>query len=180
MICQKRTYLHLFCSTKISTFSGWEGKVSLTNFTLSIPPLQPWMRNNIYFFKNYSFTNESFLSVGVSEGCTAEPVCTPNPCIASEWCRDIWRKFVCLPRLCASRPCKNGGTCVEGVDREGKSKFRCQCPRSFEGALCEVQSSVVIATEPGIGLENGLIIGRYYNAVSVTFDCLSTIYWHLF
>ena len=134
------------------------------------------MRNNIYFFKNYSFTNESFLSVGVSEGCTAEPVCTPNPCIASEWCRDIWRKFVCLPRLCASRPCKNGGTCVEGVDSEGKSKFHCQCPRSFEGALCEVQSSVVIATEPGIGLENGLIIGRYYNAVSVTFDCLSTIY----
>ena len=134
------------------------------------------MRNNFYFFKNDFFTNKSFLSLGVSEGCTAEPVCTPNPCIASEWCRDIWRKFVCLPRLCASRPCKNGGTCVEGVDSEGKSKFRCQCPRSFEGALCEVQSSVVIATEPGIGLENGLIIGRYYNAVPVTFDCLSTIY----
>ena len=67
---------------------------------------------------------------------------------------------MCLPRLCTSRPCKNGGTCVEGVDSNGYSKFHCLCPLGFEGALCEVKSSVVVATVPGVGFGDGLIIGR--------------------
>lgn len=66
---------------------------------------------------------------------------------------------MCLPRLCSSRPCNNGGTCLELVDSKGNSKFRCQCPRGFEGALCEVESSVVVADIPGVVLEDGLIIG---------------------
>ncbi|XP_068725251.1 protocadherin-like protein isoform X1 [Montipora capricornis] len=98
-------------------------------------------------------------SIGVREGCISTPVCRRNPCNASKWCRDVWRKFECLPRLCTSKPCKNGGTCLEGVDNNGKSKFHCQCPGGFEGAVCEVESSVVVATIPGVIFEDGLIIG---------------------
>ena len=101
----------------------------------------------------------SVLVLGVSEGCSSTPVCKLSPCVASEWCRDVWRKFVCLPRLCTSKPCKNGGRCLEGVDRDGNSRFHCQCPGGFEGALCEVESSVVVATIPSVTFKNGLIIG---------------------
>ena len=101
----------------------------------------------------------SVLVLGVSEGCSSTPVCKSSPCVASEWCRDVWRKFVCLPRLCTSKPCKNGGRCLEGVDRNGNSRFHCQCPGGFEGALCEVESSVVVATIPSVTFKNGLIIG---------------------
>lgn len=48
---------------------------------------------------------------------------------------------------------------MEGVDSKGNSKFQCQCPLAFEGALCEVKSSVVVANTPVV-LEDGLIIGR--------------------
>lgn len=106
-----------------------------------------------------STTELSVLVLGVSKGCIATPACKSNSCVASEWCRDVWRKFVCLPRLCTSKPCKNGGRCLEGVDSNGNGKFRCQCPGGFEGALCEVKSSVVVATVPNDKFERGLIIG---------------------
>lgn len=119
---------------------------------------QPLVRSLLHNCK-WSFSS------GVTEGCSASPVCEPSPCVASEWCRDIWRKFVCLPRLCTSRPCQNGGTCVEGVDDKGNSKFYCRCPLAFEGALCEVEGAVVVAEDSGVGFEDGLIIGRLHAAV---------------
>ncbi|XP_017294603.1 protein jagged-2 isoform X1 [Kryptolebias marmoratus] len=34
---------------------------------------------------------------------------------------------------CASSPCKNGGTCIDGI-----SSFECICPDGWEGTLCDV------------------------------------------
>ncbi|XP_047201700.1 protein jagged-2-like isoform X1 [Girardinichthys multiradiatus] len=34
---------------------------------------------------------------------------------------------------CASYPCKNGGTCIDGI-----SSFECVCPAGWEGGLCDV------------------------------------------
>lgn len=109
---------------------------------------------------------------GVSEGCLAEPMCEPNPCNISEWCRDVWRKFVCLPRLCTGQPCKNGGTCFEGADSRGNNKFFCKCPLGFEGALCDVRGRSVVVTEvTGARLEDGLIIGICNCSLCIMLRC---------
>lgn len=34
---------------------------------------------------------------------------------------------------CASSPCKNGGTCIDGIN-----SFQCFCPDGWEGSLCDV------------------------------------------
>uniref|UniRef100_A0A8C5HLA6 Delta-like protein n=1 Tax=Gouania willdenowi TaxID=441366 RepID=A0A8C5HLA6_GOUWI len=34
---------------------------------------------------------------------------------------------------CASTPCKNGGTCIDGIN-----SFQCFCPGGWEGSLCDV------------------------------------------
>lgn len=34
---------------------------------------------------------------------------------------------------CASSPCKNGGTCIDGIN-----SFQCFCPNGWEGSLCDV------------------------------------------
>nr|XP_020467202.1 protein jagged-2-like isoform X2 [Monopterus albus] len=34
---------------------------------------------------------------------------------------------------CASSPCKNGGTCIDGIN-----SFKCVCPDGWEGSLCDV------------------------------------------
>ena len=34
---------------------------------------------------------------------------------------------------CASNPCKNGGTCTDGVN-----KFSCQCAPGYKGYECEI------------------------------------------
>ena len=99
------------------------------------------------------------VSLGVSEGCSSGPVCEPNPCPLSQWCRDIWRQFECFPLLCNSLPCHNGGTCHEGVDNSGNNKFYCQCPVGFQGSLCELGGAVVIGREPVGGFANGIIVG---------------------
>ena len=34
---------------------------------------------------------------------------------------------------CASDPCKNGATCLDGIDR-----FQCQCPGGYRGRDCSI------------------------------------------
>ena len=128
-------------------------------------PVGNQMANAVFAQLLVRFITANVSFSGVTEGCSASPVCESNPCVASEWCRDIWRKFVCLPRLCTSRPCQNGGTCVEGVDDNGNSRFYCKCPLAFEGALCELEGAVVVAEDSGVGFEDGLIIGRLYATI---------------
>uniref|UniRef100_A0A4W6C9D4 EGF-like domain-containing protein n=1 Tax=Lates calcarifer TaxID=8187 RepID=A0A4W6C9D4_LATCA len=38
---------------------------------------------------------------------------------------------------CASSPCKNGGTCIDGIN-----SFQCFCPDGWEGSLCDVGECV--------------------------------------
>ena len=96
---------------------------------------------------------------GVTKGCHSREVCFPDSCPDAEWCHDVWRAHACLPRLCLSRPCRNGGTCYEGVDSSGANKYRCICTPKFQGAQCETERAVVASTaDPA--LESGLIIGE--------------------
>ena len=37
---------------------------------------------------------------------------------------------------CASSPCQNGGTCVDGVNG-----YYCNCPTNYGGTNCEVEES---------------------------------------
>lgn len=41
---------------------------------------------------------------------------------------------------CESNPCKNGGTCIDGVN-----SYKCICSDGWEGAFCETSESVVLA-----------------------------------
>lgn len=38
---------------------------------------------------------------------------------------------------CASSPCKNGGTCIDGIN-----SFQCFCPDGWEGSLCDAGECV--------------------------------------
>lgn len=40
---------------------------------------------------------------------------------------------------CASSPCKNGGTCIDGIN-----SFQCFCPDGWEGSLCDVGECVCV------------------------------------
>ena len=42
---------------------------------------------------------------------------------------------------CSSSPCKNGGTCIDGVNQ-----FTCQCKRGFSGVNCEDRISKYLNT----------------------------------
>lgn len=49
-----------------------------------------------------------------------------------------WLRLCLSPtdvRECASNPCQNGGTCVEGVNH-----YRCTCPQSWSGSHCQHQT----------------------------------------
>lgn len=53
---------------------------------------------------------------------------------------------------CESNPCKNGGTCIDGVN-----SYKCICSDGWEGAYCETSESVVfLGTDiSGIGARQG-------------------------
>lgn len=47
---------------------------------------------------------------------------------------------ICVPadiNDCASSPCKNGGTCIDGIN-----SFQCFCPDGWEGSLCDAGECV--------------------------------------
>ena len=41
---------------------------------------------------------------------------------------------------CVSRPCMNGGTCVNT-----KESYRCDCPPGFKGGNCEIEINECLA-----------------------------------
>ncbi|KAM8913512.1 protein delta homolog 1 isoform 1-T4 [Spinachia spinachia] len=75
--------------------------------------------------------------------------CQPNPCLNSGSCTSHGLAFTCLCPLgftgftcndtshspCTSRPCANGGTCVDQPD----GTVRCVCQKWFTGATCSLQ-----------------------------------------
>lgn len=60
---------------------------------------------------------------------------------------------------CESNPCKNGGTCIDGVN-----SYKCICSDGWEGAYCETSESVVFW-----GTDNSGIVGRGVNQHEKTF-----------
>lgn len=55
---------------------------------------------------------------------------------------------------CESNPCKNGGTCIDGVN-----SYKCICSDGWEGAYCETSESGVLGTDcPGVA-EGGVGVG---------------------
>ena len=55
---------------------------------------------------------------------------------------------------CSSNPCKNGGTCIDGVNM-----FTCDCPTGFYGYNCDSKFSVIL-----------------YNAKDVIVTCRKTLF----
>lgn len=45
---------------------------------------------------------------------------------------------------CASSPCKNGATCIDGINT-----FQCVCPHGWEGSVCDAGECVVVCREVG-------------------------------
>jgi len=43
-------------------------------------------------------------------------------------------KTCATERKCASKPCKNGGKCIEDFRRR---TFKCRCPANYAGAKCQ-------------------------------------------
>lgn len=50
---------------------------------------------------------------------------------------------------CESNPCRNGGTCIDGVN-----SYKCICSDGWEGAYCETSESVAL------GRGSSGIVGR--------------------
>lgn len=73
-----------------------------------------------------------------------------------------WLRLCLSPadvRECASNPCQNGGTCVEGVNH-----YRCTCPQSWSGSHCQHQ------TQTGQCCWAGLCFDIFYS--QTFFSCL--------
>lgn len=60
---------------------------------------------------------------------------------------------------CESNPCKNGGTCIDGVN-----SYKCICSDGWEGAYCETSECVVFSGPDssgmlGVGVGRGILTG---------------------
>jgi hypothetical protein len=55
--------------------------------------------------------------------------------------------------LCLSSPCRNNGTCIDGV---GSTAFSCLCPSEFTGRFCEAYLGTSIGPEGGVLTLQGL------------------------
>jgi len=68
---------------------------------------------------------------------------------------------------CASDPCKNGGTCVDGIQ-----SFSCLCLPTFSGDICEHSVNISISCLNGgtLNSENAFfqgLIGKYYLTIGI-------------
>jgi len=68
---------------------------------------------------------------------------------------------------CASDPCKNGGTCVDGIQ-----SFSCLCLPTFSGSICENPVNISISCLNGgtLNSENAFfqgLIGKYYITIGI-------------
>lgn len=63
---------------------------------------------------------------------------------------------------CESNPCKNGGTCIDGVN-----SYKCICSDGWEGAYCEASESALGTDSAGLwraGVDRGSLS---FNEISV-------------
>ncbi|CAG5044806.1 unnamed protein product [Parnassius apollo] len=79
--------------------------------------------------------------------------CESNPCGEHGQCHALRTGYTCIcnkgftgvhcentANLCASNPCRNGGSCI--VDENSSRGFRCECTALFSGDLCQSHASL--------------------------------------
>ncbi|KAK7903933.1 hypothetical protein WMY93_016540 [Mugilogobius chulae] len=67
---------------------------------------------------------------------------------------------------CASRPCSNGGTCIDGI-----GSFHCLCPDGWEGHLCNIDPDACPAFQTGRVQQRPCLHGGHCVDQLNDFDC---------
>ena len=80
------------------------------------------------FYKSKQQTD--FCQMGIIGGKMASVAC-PYTC----------GKCASQGSICRTKPCLNGGVCVE--NEQSKFGYVCQCPKQFSGDLCEESKSKI-------------------------------------
>nr|XP_057932856.1 EGF-like repeat and discoidin I-like domain-containing protein 3 isoform X2 [Doryrhamphus excisus] len=113
--------------------------------------------------------------------------CSPNPCKNEASCQvmaptrrgDVFNEYTCKCQPgfegahcqinvndCASRPCKNGGTC-----RDLDGDYSCQCSSPYVGKQCQLRCISLL------GMEGGAITESQISASSVHYSILGLQRW---